>query len=178
MYIIRPLREIDNMKFSETLNLANNIESGQKDKFLSKVFGIISEPIVNIWCNSEASSYTNLGRPTINPVVTTEKPLTLDFTLKNKQTNKIYVAECKCLTEYGKFKYLTLRTSEQFKPHLTKQAFKWFLEISKTPHEFQVKVDKKTIPIDGGILIWGAVDENYKEGIIKESGFADILSIE
>lgn len=150
-----------------------------RDKFLSKLFGIFSEEIVSIWCKCEETPYSNIGRPTLMVSEKKEKGKQIDFTLKNKKGD-LYVAECKCLLEYSNFKYLTLEDSKQFQPHLKKPAFNYFLNISRHPKDYDVKLKNNTesIKVKGGILIWGSIDERKKTIIQQEYNFEDILSVE
>ena len=37
----------------------------ERDKFLSRVFGIFSDRIVEIWCQNPKAPFSNIGRPTI-----------------------------------------------------------------------------------------------------------------
>lgn len=67
-----------------------------RDKYLSRVFGIFNEEFVRIWSRSDVSPYEDLGRPTIYDNDNSDRGSTLDFTLKDKTTSKIYVAEMKC----------------------------------------------------------------------------------
>ena len=70
----------------------------ERDKFLSRVFGIFSEKIVEIWCKSPKGKYKNLGRPTIK-INKDGKGKTLDFALQHKKTGSVYVTEMKCLLQ-------------------------------------------------------------------------------
>jgi hypothetical protein len=78
--------------------------SVERDRFLSRVFGIFSEEIVRIWCRSEISDFTDLGRPTIKEVDSETRGSTLDLTLQSKSSGKIYVAEMKCELQYQNYK--------------------------------------------------------------------------
>src|SRR5690349_3332416 len=60
-------------------------------KFLSRLFGIFSEEIVSLWAQDDRAPYRSLGRPTIK-VVGTNRGHTLDFTLRERTTGKVFVA--------------------------------------------------------------------------------------
>lgn len=152
--------------------------STDRDKFLSMIFGIFSEKIALIWCNSYSSNYTNLGRPTIKPLNSNEQGKTLDFTLKSKTTGNLYVTEMKCEIQYENYKYLKLNSSKQFEHHKTKTAFRWLLELAQKPEDFDIKIKGQKIKTNGAILIWGVVDKEKKTEICRQTGFKDILSVE
>ncbi len=78
-----------------------------RGKFLARVFGIFSEDIVRLWAASPGSPYEDLGRPTVC-FDGAAKGSTLDFTFRNRASNKIYVAEMKCEIEYQAFRYFVL----------------------------------------------------------------------
>jgi hypothetical protein len=150
----------------------------ERDKFLSRIFGVFSEKIVEIWCKSPLSDYENLGRPTIKPINETLKGKTLDFTLLKKNTEEIYVTEMKCELQYENYKYLKLISSQQFVHHTKKDAFKWLLELGKNPELFEVKVKGKKSEVDGAALIWGTVDASKIDEICNETGLKIVLSLE
>jgi len=157
----------------------------ERDKFLSRIFGIFSEKIVEIWCSDERPRrvYKNLGRPTIKELDKNEKGYTLDFTLKNIATGKTYATEMKCLLEYGGHQYLRLKSTEQLdRLFKNKKAFKMFRALSQDFSTYEVKVHKngkiEKIAINGTVLIWGAVDPTLTDGICKQTGITEILSVE
>ena len=60
---------------------------GDRENFLSRMFGIFSENIVCLWSKSAGAPYENLGRPTVRFDDEATKS-TLDFTLRHKESNK------------------------------------------------------------------------------------------
>lgn len=158
----------------------NNIKLNEsRDKFLSRIFGIFNEKIVEIWCNSEKSDYDNLGRPTVYDREKTLKGSTLDFTLREKNGGKTFISEMKCEIQFEKFKYLELNSVIQLKHH-NKIAFNRFLGVAKEPQKYKTKVkgEKEYREIDGAILIWGKIDPNKKTEICDFTKLTDILSLE
>jgi hypothetical protein len=92
-------------------------ENKNRDKFISRFLGIFSENIARIYFSSPYSDYKDLGRPTINKKNMSDRGSTLDFTLENKKTKKIYICEMKCELEFEKYKYLELNDIRQIKHH-------------------------------------------------------------
>jgi hypothetical protein len=151
--------------------------SFERDTFLSRMFGIFSEEIVRIWCLSDASHFTDLGRPTISEVQSDTRGSTLDFTLQSKSSGQIYVVEMKCELQYQSYKYLTLVSHEQLKHH-EKNSFQRFLEIAKTPEQFRTTIKGKTVVVSGAILIWGSVTEDGRRSVLENTGIYEVLSVE
>lgn len=145
-----------------------------RGKFLSRVFGIFSEEIVRIWCADPRSPYEDLGRPSLKSGA--GRAHTLDFTLRNRQTRKLFVAEMKCEIEYQNYRYLTLTDVAQLTHH-SKAAFDALLRAAATPKEQQVHVAKRRVEIDGAILIWGAVEPQGRSAVIAAKGFSEVLAI-
>ena len=176
----------------------NKANDCKREKFLSRVFGIFSEDIVDIWGQNKKSSYENLGRPSLYTKDEKYLGTTLDFTFKDRKTNEIYIVEMKCEIQYQNFKYFYLRNEDELKKppegkgflehHRKKTAFGRFEKLGKNPEnypeEFIVKYfDKeekrkhKVEKIAGIILIWGKVDQEKIEN--KKIGyFHKILSVE
>ena len=160
-----------------------DVKMVERDKFLSRFFGIFNEEIVRIWCKSSIE-YEDLGRPTIRPINAIGRGKTLDFTLKNVKTGEIYVTEMKCELQYMNYKYLKLQLPEQIYRHENKDAFKWFLKLGKEPDTFEIKVQnndkgsRETIKVHGAALIWGVVDLKMKEEICNRTGLKEIFSLE
>jgi hypothetical protein len=114
----------------------------KRDNFLSRVFGIFSEEVVRYWCASPRSKYEDLGRPTLH---TPEgKWHTLDFTLRDRETSKTYVAELKCELAYDNYRYLRLTDARQLDHHVG-AAFQRFLEMTREGHGLTVKVGAKPV---------------------------------
>ena len=152
---------------------SGNIE---KDKFISRFFGIFNEKIAELYFNSPYSKYKNLGRPTIKYG---KEKYTFDFTLQNKETNKIYVCEMKCEMQFNNYKRLLLENIDQILSH-KKVSFIYFLDISKNKSKHKIEVDKKEIKTDGIILLWGKItnDTNALLKIKEHFGFYEIISLE
>ena len=150
-------------------------EHPARGKFLSRVFGIFSEEIVRALTNDIRSPYSDLGRPTLRQN-NKEKGHTLDFTLKDKQTGKIFVAEMKCEIEYRNYKYLELINAQQLKHH-EKDAFHALLSIAKYPCSYKTSVKTEEIKVDGAILIWGVATPEGRQAVKQEYGFSDVLTI-
>ena len=146
----------------------------QRDKFLSRLFGIFNEKIIRIWCANEKSPYINKGRPTIYD---DGKHCTLDFLLEDKDS-RLYIAEMKCELEYQKYKYLTLNDKDHLHHHLNKRAFHLFLEAAKSPDKFKVKCNKKEVKISGSILIWGRIAEDCILDVKNHYSIQDVVSVE
>jgi len=145
-------------------------------KFQSRLFGIFSERIVEVWAANPNCPYSNLGRPTITPPGAV-RGSTLDFTLKDRATGKIYAAEMKCEIEYLDFRYFILEASYQLDHHV-KPAFDAFLQCAQDPGSISAKVRGKPVMIDGAVLIWGAISTEAKDAVRLDRGFHDILSVE
>jgi len=144
-------------------------------KFLSRVFGIFSEEIVSLWASDARAPYENLGRPTIKSL-NDSRGYTLDFTLKERASGRIYIAEMKCEIEYQKFKYFVLEDAEQLAHH-KKPAFDAFLKSTTPSADQVVYVNGKRVDVQGAILIWGSVSADGKKAVMASKGFHDILSV-
>jgi len=167
--------------FEETLNK----KSDERDKFISRIFGIFSEDIVRCWCKNDKAKYKNVGRLTIYTIEEIQKKKrgkTLDFTFDDK-SGKFFVGELKCELEYQNYKFIELNDPEQLKHH-DSEAFKRFLGIGENPGEYIVRFidengNKKDITdeVKGSILVWGRINDKTKQNM-QSYKFADILSIE
>lgn len=144
-------------------------------KFLSRIFGTFSEEIVSLWAHDERAPYESLGRPTIK-TPGASRGHTLDFTLRERSSGNIYVAEMKCEIEYQNFKYFALEQVEQLEHH-KKPAFEAFLKAAGSSPDQTVYVGEKSINTHGAILIWGSVTTEGKKAVMASKGFHDVLSI-
>ena len=162
-------------RFREIFRSSHDPKS-ERAKYLSRLFGIFSEKVVSVWAADERAPYSDLGRPTLRQPGN-ERGHTLDFTLKDRVSGKIYAAEMKCEIEYMNFRYFVLEEKHQLDHH-KKPAFDVFLEAAHNPQGMSVRVQGKPVEINGTVLIWGAVDAHAKRAIISEMGFQDILSLE
>ncbi|MFO7294702.1 MAG: hypothetical protein C0P72_001645 [Clostridia bacterium] len=148
----------------------------RRDKFLSRLFGIFGEELVRCWCNCPQAPYEDLGRPTVYAPGEV-RGHTLDFTLRHRETGKIFVAEMKCELEFQNYRYLRLSDPWQIEHHQN-QAFLKFLNLAKHPQIYKVKVRGQEIYVDGAVLIWGAITSEGRQAAMERYGFADVLSVE
>jgi hypothetical protein len=151
--------------------------------FKSRIFGIFSEEIVRIWLKNPKCKYEDLGRPTLYDLNDT-RLAQLDFTFRDRETNKIYIVEQKCFYGYRKGKMATISTSDDFIKNFEswstrkmKQTKAWECFIN-FPKNYHVKVQKEKKHIDGRILIWAKYEEDGKKELIKNLKINDIISIE
>jgi hypothetical protein len=160
------------ISFDEIFKSANP----NRDKFLSRLFGIFSEDIVRKWCADSRAPYRDLGRPTVR-LRSERRGRTLDFTFQSKQDGLVFVGELKCELEFENYRYLRLTSSSQLDHHKG-EAFAKFRDIAKNAHKYIVTVDGKGISVAGSILVWGSVATDSRSVLMRENGFADILSLE
>lgn len=147
-----------------------------RDKFLSRLFGIFNEEVVRHWCGCSQAPYEDLGRPTLR-VPGERRGHTLDFTFRSRETGKVYVAELKCEIEFMGYRYMRLQSGEELRHH-SGEAFRKLLLAAKDPKAVEVSVVGKPITADGAVLVWGAVTSDGREAVMREYGFADVLSLE
>lgn len=155
---------------------------GARDKFLARLFGIFSEEIVRIWCRAPEAPYEDLGRPTIR-CADEKTGYTLDFTLRDKQDEKIYVSEMKCELQYENYRYLSLEAAQQLDHHArgkaaSNEAFRRFLQVARTPASCVVTVKNKAQLVDGAILIWGHCTPQGREAVLAHYGLHSVLSVD
>ena len=160
------------ISFDEIFKSANP----NQDKFLSRLFGIFNEDIVRKWCADSRAPYRDLGRPTIR-LRTERRGRTLDFTFQSRRDGLIFVGELKCELEFENYRYLRLTSSSQLDHHKG-EAFQKFRDIAKHAHKYIVTVGGKDISVAGAVLVWGSVTTEGRLAVIRENGFADILSLE
>lgn len=151
--------------------------NSERDKFLSRLFGIFSEEFVRIWCRDHRAPYYDIGRPTVYSD-NSKRGSSLDFCLENRETKRRYVGEMKCEMQRSDYKYLALDDATQLLKHCQKKAFEDFLHISKNPNDTVVTVKRNEVQIHGSILVWGKVTDKGKTDVISKHGFADVLSLE
>jgi hypothetical protein len=149
-----------------------------RGKFLSRVFGIFSESIVEIWSEDERAPYKNLGRPTLVATSPVRSP-TLDFLFECRRTGRRFVVEQKCEIEFNGFRYFTLTGPAQLMHH-RKPAFGAFLAAANgsAPGARDWKVGNQRVTVDGAILIWGAVTDKGRETVIEETGLHDVIGLD
>lgn len=149
-----------------------------RGKFLSRVFGIFSENIVEAWSADERAQYRNLGRPTLAGLSPVRSP-TLDFLFECRRTGRRFVVEQKCEIEFNGYRYFSLTGPDQLRHHV-KPAFAAFLAAARgEPAEArQWKIRNQTFTVDGAILIWGAVTPQGRETVIAETGLHDVIGLD
>jgi hypothetical protein len=146
-----------------------------RGKFLSRVFGIFSEEIVRLWASDDRAAYEDLGRPTLRQAGE-RRGSTLDFTLRSRETGKVYVAEMKCEIEYQNYKYLVLSDVPQLRHH-RKAAFWALLDVARGGTDFAVRLNGVERKVDGAILIWGAATEEGRRAVVQATGVHDVLTM-
>lgn len=149
-----------------------------RSKFLSRVFGIFSESIVQIWAEDERAPYKNLGRPTLVRQSPVRSP-TLDFLFECRRTGRRFVVEQKCEIEFNSFRYFTLTGPDQLRHH-NKPAFAAFLAAASgsAPGSRDWKVGNQRMTVGGAILIWGAVTPDGRNAVIEETGLYDAIGLD
>jgi hypothetical protein len=149
-----------------------------RGKFLSRVFAIFSESIVQAWSEDERAPYRNLGRPTLAgdlPV----RNATLDFLFECRSTGRRFVVEQKCEIEYKSFRYFTLTGPDQLEHH-DKPAFAAFLAAAKgnAPGSRDWNVHGRRMSVDGAILVWGAVTPDGRKAVIEDTDLHDVIGLD
>lgn len=149
-----------------------------RGKFLSRVFGIFSETIVQIWSEDARAPYRNLGRPTLAESSPARNP-TLDFLFECRRTGKRFVVEQKCEIEFNGFRYFTLTGPDQLSHH-NKPAFAAFLAAAsgREAGSREWKVGAQRLTVDGAILIWGAVTPGGRSAVMEATGLDDVIGLD
>jgi hypothetical protein len=149
-----------------------------RGKFLSRVFGIFSEAIVQIWSEDERSPYRNLGRPTLAGPSAARSP-TLDFLFECRRTGRRFVVEQKCEIEFNAFRYFTLTSPDQLEHH-NKPAFAAFLAAANGSERGSRdwKVGSRSLAVDGAILIWGSVTPGGRNAVIAATSLEDVIGLD
>jgi hypothetical protein len=148
----------------------------RRDKYLSRLFALFSEQLVRAWCEHPDAPYEDLGRPTLcEPGLT--RGHTLDFTLRRRNSERTYVAELKCELEYEGYRYLRLTSADQLRHH-SSPAFLKLLRMASDPTSLDVRRQGRSQQVEGAVLVWGAVAPEGRDAVMKEYGFADVLSVE
>lgn len=148
-----------------------------RDRFLSRLFGLFSEEVVREWCRLPDSRYEDIGRPYL--VRPGERyGHTLDFTLRDRDSGDLFVAELKCELQFEGYRYLTLVSPEQVRHHTAGAAFRKLLEVAQDPRAIGVRVGGRAREVAGAILVWGAVAAEGRISTSKEFGFHDVLAVE
>lgn len=149
------------------------------DKYLARLFGVLSEEIVRHWCRCPVALYANLGRLTLQ-LPGERRGHTLDFTLQRRATGETFAAELKCWPEFEGYRYLRLTSSEQLQRvrRYSGAAFEKLLKLAHEPESIPAHVGGRPVRVNGAILIWCAVDPDARDAVSAEYGFADVLSLE
>ena len=152
--------------------------------FKSRIFGIFSEEIVRIWLKNPKCKYDDLGRPTLYDL-NIQKLAQLDFTLRNKKTKKLFIAEQKCFYGYRKGRMETISNSDVFIKNFEswskmkmKQTKAWECFVNFNQKKYHIKINKEEKIIDGRILIWAKYDEAGKKRMLDDLKLNEIISIE
>lgn len=130
---------------------------------------------MSLWAHDDRAPYENLGRPTIK-TPGDNRGHTLDFTLRDRVTGKVFVAEMKCEIEYQDYRYFILERVEQLAHH-KKPAFDALLRAAMHASDQTIYVAGESINIDGAILIWGSATVEGRKAMIDSKGFHDVLTI-
>ncbi|MDQ6736481.1 MAG: hypothetical protein M3Z30_02115 [Gemmatimonadota bacterium] len=148
-----------------------------RDKYLARVFGIVSEQIVRLWAALPAVPYTfDPVRPTLF-APGESRGRTLDFLLRDRD-NRVFVAELKCELEYRGYRYLTLTDPEQLTHHASsKAAFRHFLAFAAAPDTYTVRSAGHVVSASGAILIWGDATPEGRVQVRARYQFADVLTL-
>ena len=148
-----------------------------RDQFLSRLFGIFSEEVVREWCRLPDSPYDDIGRPHLTRAGE-RYGHTLDFTLRDRTTGELFVAELKCELQFEGYRYLRLTTAQQVQHHANGAAFAKLLAIAKDPTSVDVRVGGRAADIAGAVLVWGSVAPEGRSAALNKYGFRDVLALE
>jgi hypothetical protein len=151
--------------------------NARRDKFLARLFGIISEEIVRCWARNPEAPYADLGSPTLKEPSVGNRGSTLDFTFRSKDDGTVYVVEMKCELEYDNYRYLVLESASQLDHHKS-PAFQKFLEMTKDNTRYTVFVNRRLQIVHGTMLIWGSYTDQGRMSVRDHYGFRDVLSVE
>lgn len=147
----------------------------RRDNFRSRLFGMFSEDIVRFWARGDAPYRALEGRPTIYEGA---GYATIDFTLERCADGRRFVAEQKAELAWAGYAYLRLDSAKQLDHHRGRPPFEWFLEAARDPTKRLVKTAGKVTPVDGAILVWGAVSAEGRADARAVFGLEDVLSLE
>ncbi|MCY4528645.1 MAG: hypothetical protein OXD46_06405 [Chloroflexi bacterium] len=149
-----------------------------RDKYLSRLFGIFSEEVVRAWCTLPTAPYEDIGRPYLKRKHEA-RGHTLDFTLRDRASGKLYVAEMKCELEFERYRYLQLTGPEQVRHHEKNgAAFRKFMQVARDPDAIPVTVGGRPIEISGAVLVWGAATPQGAEAVRNAYGLHDLVTVE
>ena len=99
--------------------------------------------------------------------------------MRERNTDKLYIAEMKCELEYERYRYLRLDSPKQVRHHEKNgMAFRKFLEVARNPTSVAVTVNQKPVEISGSVLVWGAATPKGVEAVVRKYDLHDLLTIE
>jgi hypothetical protein len=147
-----------------------------RDNYLSRLFGIFSEDVVRHWCSDPNSRYADLGRPALWAGGAYRH--TLDFTLRDRESGRAFVAELKTELAFENYRYLRLREPGQLRAGRRGATFDAFLALAKDPDAYEVRVGRRPTRVSGSILIWAATTPTGKTAVMERFGFEEVLSLE
>jgi hypothetical protein len=139
--------------------------------------GLFSERIIDVWTRTNASPYSNIGRPTLKERPEGKDRSTLDFLFQNKKNEKRYIVEMKCWLEYDNYRFLSLNDPSQL-TKIHSASFRRFLCMARQPDSYRVKSGQQFYEVNGSILVWGKVSQDASKKIKTHFGFADVISLE
>lgn len=148
----------------------------KRDNFLSRLFGLFNEDVIRMWAAHPDAPYEDLGRPHLRGAGE-QHGHTLDFTLRDRDTGKAYVAEMKCELAFDNYRYLRLSSPRQLDHHRG-AAFTKFRELARDPGAWPVHVQGTPVEIHGAILVWGAATPEGRAAVIDTLGVHDVLTVE
>jgi hypothetical protein len=147
-----------------------------RDRYIARLFALFSDEAVRYWCEAKLGPYEYLGRPVLK-AVELERPVSLDFALKERATGKVYAALQRALVEFDDYRYLTLRDGGQL-IHLPDKNFQHFLKFAEHPGSYRVELKGRYIDASGAVLVWASATPEGRASAKSLYGFADILSLE
>jgi hypothetical protein len=150
-------------------------DTAARDNYRSRLFALFSEEVVRFWASNERATYRFIGRPTL---WLGKEFATIDFALQRRSDGRLFVAEQKAELAWAGYSQLRLHSPAQVDRHRGKRAFDWFLDMAASPNRYLVKIDGRQTPVDGAILVWGAVTNDGRSAAMGSFGFADVLSLE
>lgn len=159
----------------------------EQNNFLARIIGIFGEQITSYWLNDENCNYKNLGRPTLHWQIDGKKKwTTLDFLIKHKKNNKIFLVEQKNFFAYQNGKFKTINNGEFIKHYqkwsdgkMKSNAWRLFNEIARdidNQKDYEIKTKNgEYYKLDGTILIWSDVIE--KDKFLELTKFNDVIGL-
>lgn len=147
-----------------------------RDNFLSRLFGLFNEEVIRFWAGNPKAPYEDLGRPYLRGADETYGH-TLDFTLRDRVSGRVYVAEMKCELAFDRYRYLRLTSTQQLEHHQG-AAFAKFRQMARDPRAWPVTVQGRPIEVHGAILVWGAATPEGRAAVVDGLGVHEVLTVE